>query len=144
MAIERTDVTFASGDAHCAAWLYRPPQAQTAAAPTACVVMAHGFSLTRHDGLAPYAERLAEAGIAVLVFDHRYLGDSGGEPRQRFRKTAQLEDWRAAVAYARSLEGIDPRRIVLWGFSFSCGHVVFTPFADVRFAAALSLFPMVE
>ena len=40
--------------------------------------MAHGFSLTRHDGLPPYAERLAAAGAAVLVFDHRYLGDSGG------------------------------------------------------------------
>ena len=51
MAIERSELTFASGDAHCAAWLYRP-----AAEPAACVVMAHGFSLTRHDGLAPYAE----------------------------------------------------------------------------------------
>jgi hypothetical protein len=43
--------------------------------------MPHGFSLTRHDGLAAYAEHLAEAGAAALVFDHRYLGDSGGEPR---------------------------------------------------------------
>ena len=59
--------------------------------------MAHGFSLTRHDGLASYAERLAGARIAVLVFDHRYLGDSGGQPRQRFRKRDQLADWRAAV-----------------------------------------------
>ena len=84
--MERSDVTFPSGDAHCAAWLYRPTNAPAATAPAACVVMAHGFSLTRHDGLTPYAERLAEAGIAALAFDHRYLGDSGGEPRQRFRK----------------------------------------------------------
>ncbi len=98
-------MTFASGDAHCAAWLYRPP---SATAPTACVVMGHGFSLTRHDGLAPYAERLADAGAAVLVFDHRYLGDSGGEPRQRLRTGAQREDWRNAVAFARSLDGVDP------------------------------------
>ena len=40
--------------------------------------MAHGFSLTRHDGLAAYAEALAAAGAHVVVFDHRYLGDSGG------------------------------------------------------------------
>ena len=110
----------------------------------ACVVMAHGFSLTRHDGLAPYAERLAEAGAAALVFDHRYLGDSGGEPRQRFRKREQLADWRAAVSYARTLDGVDPERIVLWGFSFSGGHAVQTAAADRRIAATLALCPMVD
>jgi fermentation-respiration switch protein FrsA (DUF1100 family) len=141
--IERSDVTFASGDAHCAAWLYRST-AQSAGAPTACVAMAHGFSLTRHDGLAPYAERLAEAGIAALVFDHRYLGDSGGEPRQRFRKRDQLQDWRSAVSFARTLDGIDAERIVLWGFSFSGGHVVETAAGDARIAAALVLCPMVD
>jgi hypothetical protein len=40
--------------------------------------MAHGFSLTRHDGLPPYAERLVATGAAVLVFDHRHLGDGPG------------------------------------------------------------------
>jgi dienelactone hydrolase len=150
VAIERSEVTFASGDAHCAAWLYRPAQSQsqaqstTTTTPAACVVMAHGFSLTRHDGLAPYAERLAEAGAAALVFDHRYLGDSGGEPRQRFRKREQLADWRAAVSYARTLDGVDPERIVLWGFSFSGGHVVQTAAADRRIAATLALCPMVD
>lgn len=95
--MQRTDVTFTSGDAQCAAWLYRPPALSE---PLACVVMAYGFSLTRHDGLPAYAERLAEAGIAVLVFDHRYLGDSGGEPRQRFRKRDQLADWRNEISPA--------------------------------------------
>jgi uncharacterized protein len=106
--------------------------------------MAHGFSLTRHDGLPAYAERLAAAGAAVLVFDHRYLGDSGGQPRQRFRKSAQLEDWRSAVAHARGLEGVDPRRIVLWGFSFSGGHVIETAAADPAVAATIALCPLVD
>jgi dienelactone hydrolase len=106
--------------------------------------MAHGFSLTRHDGLEAYAELLCDAGAAVLLFDHRYLGDSGGMPRQRFRKAAQLQDWRAAVAFARSLEGIDPDRIVLWGFSFSGGHVIETAAADRSIAATLALCPLVD
>lgn len=106
--------------------------------------MAHGFSLTRHDGLPPYAERLAEAGAAVLVFDHRHLGDSGGEPRQRFRTREQREDWRNAVAFARSLDRVDPGRIVLWGFSFSGSHVVETALADPGIAAVLALCPMVD
>jgi uncharacterized protein len=112
--------------------------------PRCCVVMAHGFSLTRHDGLPPYAERLAAAGASVLVFDHRHLGDSAGQPRQRFRKGAQREDWRAAVRFARGLETFDPRRIVLWGFSFSGGHVVETALKDSRIAAVLALCPMVD
>ena len=44
------------------------------------MVMAHGLSGTRRDGLGPFAERFAAAGIAALVFDHRGFGDSGGEP----------------------------------------------------------------
>ena len=141
MAIERAEVTFASGEAHCAAWLYRPA-AERATARATCVVMAHGFA-DRHDGLAPYAERLAQAGAAALVFDDRYLGDSGGEPRQRFREREQLADWRAAVSHAR-LDGVDPERIVLWGFSLSGGHAVQTAAADPRIAATLAVCPMVD
>lgn len=106
--------------------------------------MAHGFSLTRHDGLLPYAERLAAAGVGVLAFDHRYLGDSGGEPRQRFRKRAQREDWRSAVAFARGVDGVDPGRIVLWGFSFAGGHAIETACADPRVAATIALCPLVD
>jgi uncharacterized protein len=138
----RSDVAFSSGGDRVAAWLYEP---DVAGDPRrTCVVMAHGFSLTRHDGLEPYAERLAAAGASALVFDHRYLGDSGGEPRQRFRKAAQLADWRAAVAYARALDGVDPERIVLWGFSFAGGHAIETAAADPRIAATLALCPLVD
>ena len=106
--------------------------------------MAHGFSLTRHDGLPAYAERLASAGAAVLVFDYRHLGDSPGQPRQRFRKAAQLEDWRAAVAAARALPQVDPARIVLWGFSFGGGHAVETAAADGDIAATIVLCPFLD
>ena len=142
MPATRDDVAFTSGGERVAAWLYRP--ADAGSGPVPCVVMAHGFSLTRHDGLAAYAEAFAAAGAAVLVFDHRYLGDSGGAPRQRFRAADQLEDWRAAIGTARRLEGIDPERIVLWGFSFSGGHVATLLAGGERVAAALVLCPFVS
>jgi pimeloyl-ACP methyl ester carboxylesterase len=106
--------------------------------------MGHGFSLTRHDGLEPYAERLAAAGAAVLVFDYRYFGDSPGLPRQRFRKAAQIEDWRAAVAFARATDGVDASRIVPWGFSFGGGHAIETAIADGSVAATIALCPLVD
>jgi fermentation-respiration switch protein FrsA (DUF1100 family) len=142
MAPGRSDVTFASGDDEVAAWSYGP--AGDGTGPVPCVVMAHGFSLTRHDGLAPYAEAFAAAGLRALVFDHRYLGDSGGLPRQGFSKAGQLEDWRNAVAYARALPGVDADRIVLWGYSFSGGHVTTIASVDARLAAALVLCPFVN
>jgi dienelactone hydrolase len=141
--MSRTDVSFPSGDATCAAWLYRPaPAAGTE--PVPCVVMSHGFSLTRHDGLDGYARALAAAGAAVLVFDHRYLGDSGGEPRQRFRIAEQAADVRAAVAFARTLDGVDPARIVLWGFSFSGGTAVNVAAADPTVAGLILLCPFLD
>ena len=120
-----------------AAWVYRP-----ATASDTCVVMAHGFSLTRHDGLEPFAEAFAGAGANVVCFDHRYLGDSGGQPRQRFRAADQLADWRAAIDYARGLDGVT--RIVLWGYSFSGGHCATLATGDVRPDAVMLLCPFLD
>ena len=38
--------------------------------------------------------------------------------------TGQLEDYRAAMAAAARLPGVDPQRLVLWGVSLSGGHVL--------------------
>ena len=81
--------------------------------------MAHGFSGVRDQRLDAYAERFAAAGLACLVFDYRHFGDSGGQPRQLLDIGRQLDDWRAAIAFARSLEEVDGDRIGLWGTSFS-------------------------
>jgi dienelactone hydrolase len=42
----------------------------------------------------------------------------------------QLEDWGAAVEYARHLEMVDPKKIALWGTSLSGGHVIVTAAKD--------------
>lgn len=118
--IARTDVTFTSGGERCAAWWYEPATEPDGRA----IVMANGFSLTRHDGLPGYAERFAAAGFAVLLFDHRNLGDSGGRLRQRFRASEQQEDWRNAIAYAAGRDEVEPGGIVLWGYSFAGGHAL--------------------
>ena len=68
---------------------------------------AHGFSGTREDGLAPFAERFAAAGLAALVFDYRGFGDSGGEPRQWLDVRRQRQDWAAAIAFVRGGRGTE-------------------------------------
>ena len=105
--------------------------------------MAHGFTGTR-DQLAARAARFAAAGFAVLTFDYRHFGDSAGEPRQIVSIDEQLNDWRAAIAFARGLDGIDPGRIALWGTSLSGGHVINLAAEDPTIAAVVAQVPAVD
>lgn len=136
----REDVTFDSGGQRCAAWLYRPDGDGL----RPCVVLAHGFAGTRNGRLAAFAERFCDAGLAALVFDYRHFGDSDGEPRQLLSVRRQLDDWRAAIAYVRLLDRVDPERVALWGTSFSGGHVVGLAAADERIAAVVAQAPFTD
>ncbi|GAB2739858.1 alpha/beta hydrolase [Amycolatopsis magusensis] len=109
-----------------------------------CVVMAHGFGATRDSGLDAFAAEFARAGLDTLAFDYRGFGESGGEPRQSVSVARQLADYRAAVATARGLDGVDARRIVLWGASLSGGHVLVTAARDAEVAATVALVPLVD
>lgn len=140
---ERSEVSFPSGGLRCAAYLYRPDGAAPDGGRPA-IVMAHGFSATRDERLPAYAERFAAAGFVVLVFDYRHFGASEGEPRQLLDIAEQHEDYRAALAYVRGLEGVDRRRIALWGSSFSGGHVVAVAAGDPEVAAVVSQAPYVD
>jgi alpha-beta hydrolase superfamily lysophospholipase len=138
--MNREEIEFDSGGERCAAWLY-PAAGGAARAPA--VVMAHGLSGTRRDGLGPFAERFAAAGFAALVFDHRGFGDSGGEP-DLFHPGRQLEDWRAAIAQARSLPGVDPERVATFGSSMGGGNALAAAAGDPRVAAAISQVPFLD
>lgn len=138
----RRDVEFASQGVRCRAWAYVPDERVKRPAP--CIVMAHGLGGTREAALEPYAERFAGAGFYVLLFDYRYLGASDGEPRQLISISRQLEDWAAAIAFARTMPDVDPTRIGLWGSSFSGGHVLMAAARDQRIAAISAQCPMMD
>jgi alpha-beta hydrolase superfamily lysophospholipase len=138
--MDRKDLEFGAGEDRCAAWLY-PAAGDLARAPIA--VMAHGLSGTRRDGLGPFAERFAAAGIAALVFDHRGFGDSGGEP-DLFEPGRQLDDWRAAIACARSLPGVDGDRLATFGSSMGGGNALAAAAEDPRVAAVVSQVPFLD
>ena len=137
MAGMRSDIAFLSQGVECRGWLYEPG----CPGPWPCVVMAHGFSATRHDGLHPYAERFQAAGMAVLVFDYRHFGDSHGKPRQLVDIARQQQDFRAALTFVRSLASIDEQRLALFGTSFSGGHVVCVAAQDPTLRAVVAQCP---
>ncbi|MEX7468745.1 alpha/beta hydrolase [Mycobacterium adipatum] len=124
-----------------AVYLYRPDSPER---DTACIVMAHGFSGTRDDGLPAYADEFCAAGHTVALFDYRGFGASTGEPRQVIDIAAQHADYRAVVQWARTLDGVDPTRIALWGSSFSGGHVLAVAAEDPSIAAVVSQAPFTD
>ncbi|HOS97370.1 MAG TPA: alpha/beta fold hydrolase [Deltaproteobacteria bacterium] len=138
--MKRIDADFTSMGLRCAAWLYLPEG--TGKPPV--VVMAHGFAGQRDFGLEPYAERFAEQGMAVLLFDYRNFGGSEGEPRNLVHPWRHLEDWRAAVSHARYLDAVDGTRLALWGTSFSGGHVMVTAAQQGGIRAVVAQVPFVD
>jgi dienelactone hydrolase len=103
--------------------------------------MGHGLGAVKEMGLDAFALRFVSEGWAVLAFDYRHFGASGGEPRQLLSMRRQLEDWASALAYVRGREDIDPGRIAIWGSSFGGGHAIRVAASDPGLAAAVAQCP---
>lgn len=108
-------VRFPSAGTECDAWFF----AGSSGSPfeidgkRPVVVMAHGFAGTKDSGLAPFAQRFSEAGLAVFAFDYRGFGLSDGQPRQQISLERQADDYRAAIVAAKKQAGVDPNRVIL-------------------------------
>lgn len=138
--MERIDTEFYSMGLRCSAWLYLPDGKEK----PPVVVMAHGFAGQKDFGLQPYAERFADNGMAVFVFDYRNFGSSEGEPRNLVNPWRHLNDWTAAISHVRHLGNVDVGRIALWGTSFSGGHVMVTAARQGGIKAIVAQVPFVD
>lgn len=134
-------VAFNSVGTLCAGTLFLPADTST---PVPGVVLCHGFSAVRGMTLPKYARALAAAGIAVLTFDYRFIGDSGGEPRYQVYPENQREDIRNALTWLAERSEIDADRLGLWGSSLGGGHVIQVAVHDRRVRAILTQVPAVS
>jgi fermentation-respiration switch protein FrsA (DUF1100 family) len=134
VSVDREKVRFVSGGTECAAWYYPGTNG-------GCVIMTGGFAVTKEPGTDLFAKRFNDAGFAVLAFDYRRLGESGGQPRQVQRVKEQLADWATAIAHASTLPGVDPARLAIWSFSASGGHVFRLAARHQELAAAIAQTP---
>lgn len=133
----RTEVWFDSEGVRCAGTLYRPNVDR----PVPAIVLSHGFASVRTMHLPDFAAAFTAAGFAVLTVDYRYLGDSGGEPRQQVLPHAQRDDLRNALTFLGEQPGVDADRLGLWGTSFAGGHALHIAAFDRRVRAVVSQVP---
>jgi pimeloyl-ACP methyl ester carboxylesterase len=109
----REEVEFTSGDTRLVGALVVPP----GEGPHPAVVLLHGSG---RQGMhkweyRSWADLLARQGLAVLYYDKRGVGSSGGEYGSSLRQLAL--DGIAAVRYLRTRPEMDPGRVGLWGLS---------------------------
>ncbi|MCX2715351.1 alpha/beta hydrolase [Mycolicibacterium sp. J2] len=90
------------------------------------------------------APAFTDAGLAVLMYDHRCTGYSDGEPRQLFDPWQQCRDLRDIITHLTLRGDVDGDRIGLWGVSIGGANAMFTAATDRRVAAVAAMIPPVS
>lgn len=135
-------VSFAIDGACVVGTFYVPSEKDAVRLP--CVVLGHGWGMVAGGDLEDYAAAIVERGFAALTFDYRNLGKSDGVPRQHLDPWKQVEDFRAAISFARSLAEVDGERIGVWGSSYGGGHALTVAAIDPRVRCAVSQVPTIS
>ncbi|KAF9269271.1 alpha/beta-hydrolase [Marasmius fiardii PR-910] len=123
-------------------WLYKP----AGDGPFPVVIAGHGMTVIKEAGLAPFGERWAnDAGYASLIFDYRYFGKSGGEPRNLVDLKKQLEDYQSVIRWARQRpELFVNNKIVVMGSALSGLSVASLVLHDNGLAGGMAHSPMLD
>ena len=135
--MEKRAVRFKSQGATCEGWMYIPDGVR-AGAPAPAIVTANAMTAVKEITLPGYAERFAAAGFVTLVFDFRFWGSSGGEPRNQIIPYEQLQDVRNGITWLAEQPEVDPNRIGGWGVSLGGGHMLHLAAFDRRLKAVVA------
>ncbi len=116
------------------------PESYTNQLPT--IIMAHGFTTTLNGMTADkYAEKFRDSGYGVMLYDHRNLGISAGEPRQEINFWVQTRGYIDAMDFLSKQKEIDISRIAVWGASMSSREAFLTGTLDNRVKAVIAMIP---
>lgn len=79
-----------------------------------------------------YGQKLAKEGFITLVFDHRYYGESEGQPRFWENPNTKIADIKNAITYLETVPGVDANNIFLTGICASSGYMAHVAASDDR------------
>lgn len=130
------ECTFFSDDIRLAANIHLP-DAERDPGPLPGVVLCHGFGGIKKHVLPELAEAFSRAGYAVLRFDYRGFGESGGQ-QGRVVPEEQVIDIRNGVTFLGAQPEVDAARICLYGSSFGGANAVVAAACDERVRSVVS------
>ncbi|MGH8501158.1 MAG: hydrolase 1, exosortase A system-associated [Gammaproteobacteria bacterium] len=133
-----TALVFACGDARLLGVLHHPTRATKRG--MLLVVGGPQYRVGSHRQFVLLAREVAASGFAVMRFDYRGMGDSGGEPRA-FEQID--DDIRSAVdALIEQLPAVE--EVVLWGLCDAASAILLYAHRDARIAGVVLLNPWVR
>lgn len=125
-------VEFNSHGATIVGLLFLPPHRH---GPVLGVVVLGPFGFIKEMSPAQYGPRLAEAGIAALIFDPRGSGESGGAIRRLEDPKLKIEDVSAATTYLAGRPEVDAHRLGALGICQGSSEMIAAASKDRRLRA---------
>ena len=136
-------VTFTSENVNLVGNLYLPNNYTNGTRLPAVIISAPWTQVKEQVG-ATYGQRLANEGFAVLAFDHRFWGESGGTPRYLESTRAKATDIRNAVTFLSGLRVVDAANIGALGICAGVGNISLAAAADNRIKSLATVSPWVQ
>ena len=128
-AYDSQRVQFASHGVKIVGLLYTP---HTARAQYPAIVILGPFGSIKEQSPMEYATRLVRDGFVTLIFDPRYSGESGGEPRRLESPKAKIEDVRAALDFLQTLPQVDSNKLAALGICQGSSEMIAATVTDSR------------
>jgi len=88
------------------------------------IVIARGFGAPKEFVSPGFAKELTAEGYVAFGFDYRGIGESDGTPG-RIVPLEQAEDLRNALAYLKTRNEVDPKRVGLFGDCEGGAHAIY-------------------
>jgi dienelactone hydrolase len=101
----------------------------------AAVIVDGSWTTVKEQMQGLYANALAEKGFITLAFDHRYFGESEGQPREFENHDVKVQDIKDAVTYLQTLPYVDEDKIAGLGVCASGAYMMQAVAEDHRLKA---------
>jgi fermentation-respiration switch protein FrsA (DUF1100 family) len=128
--VMKIDFEFLSGGERLRGNLFLPDGEAIAA-----LVMTGPLTSVKEQASGTHAQALSRRGFMALAFDHRYFGESGGQPRQFENPRAKIEDIRAAAVALEMSEQARGLPMAAVGVCAGAGYMAAAVAEEARFEA---------
>jgi fermentation-respiration switch protein FrsA (DUF1100 family) len=105
------------------------------ATPRAALALEGPLTSVKEQATGNHARALAAHGFVTLAFDHRFFGESGGQPRQYESPAKKIEDLRNALGFLASRPEVDSNRLGVVGVCAGAGYAAGAVREDTRVRA---------
>lgn len=129
--VMKTKIHFNSDGLVLVGNLYTPKNFdQTKKYPT--ILVGGSWTTVKEQMSGLYAEELAKQGFITLAIDPRYFGESEGQPRFWENPTAKIADFKNAITFLETVQGVDINNIFVTAICASSGYMANVATQDRR------------